>query len=225
MELDGKEPREDRCVSVDEFGGFDDSVGSDGDRAEFRGELIDGLVMGAVDVDGGAAGDGGEERAGIDGDGMDGLVLEIAAVVGDVGGMLGGKVEDEGAAESDIDDLMAAADGEQGFGVLDQFGEDREFLDVAGWIRPDAACGEFRGGVGTMDTGMDVIATGEEDAIGLGESLTDEFGVEGAGEDPGQGAGGDQGVGVAIGQADAGVIEFDPGGGEARSDEDDGATA
>ena len=222
MELDGDAPREDAVVV--EFGGFDEAVGCDRNGPECGGEGLDGLMMGAVDVEGAPADGVGEDRRGVEGDGVDGVILEVELIVGDGARAFGGEIDVEIAAEGDIEDLEPAADGEEGFGMGKELAQKEEFGEIPGGIDTDTTGGEIGWGVRAMDGGTDVIPAGEQDAVAAGEGIADGLGILGGREDPGEGSGLQECIGVTGGQAEAGISELDASGCGRCGDEDEGAT-
>ena len=156
---------------------LDDAIGGGSGDLQARGEPADRLVMARVDGVLFDPQDGVQAAVGRDGDavgsGISGLLVSV-----DVLG--------EGATEGDIEQLQAAADCEHGQIAIQGFAQEGGFEGIAAVVG-GAGLGEGRR---TVQDGVDVGSSGEEEAVeaGQGRGGLDRFDLDG-------------GQGVAIGLA------------------------
>lgn len=108
--------------------GFDDAVLGTGAHIEAGGDVLHGLVMGRVGDDGIDAQHLMETRT------LRDAYLMVGVAVPSGRGDFGGDVLVEGAAEEDVDDLLASAGAEDGLAELDGLGEDAVLEGVASLV-------------------------------------------------------------------------------------------
>ena len=207
VELHADEPGEDVVVGMG-FEGFDHAVGAACSDAQGWGDPADRLMMRAVNAERSISGDLGELGTGFRGDFMDALKPFGLAIVREGFGSFQGDVRDEIASEGDIENLLAATDREEGFGLAEGFVDENQFEEIAMAFCWDDGAGDVGVEIRAVQGRMHVFTSREHDPMAMADGFADDGDVGGAGKDQGQGAGGDQGVGVALGEADGGVGEF-----------------
>lgn len=185
MELDGNEPGQESLSPLGQFGGLNEAVRGNRDRAEFGSQLIDALMMGAVDLQGAPPSRLGEDRPGVDRYRMHGFVLSVASVVWNFRWTFGGEVEVEGSAERHIDQLVPSAHGEERSRLREQLLEYQQFEDVPGNVRRAGKSTHGLRGSRAVHLRADVVAAAQQHAIGSANGIADNLGIGRGREDPG----------------------------------------
>ena len=199
---------------------FDDAVGGGGvDGCEAAGGA-DGLVVGGVDLHRVGFGDAVQEGAGGDGDGVAGLIAGVWLFVFE--GVLDavGDVLEEGAAEGDGEELLTAADAEDGHVAGEGAADEGQFGGGSGFLQGD-------GGVAVVvavEVRVDVEgAAGDDEGVDAVEEGGGEARVMREGD--GQAAGCGEGRGIVGAEGVPGVFRVSAGLLCVEGDADEGSDA
>ena len=137
--------------------------------------------------------------------------------------MLLADVADQFAAKGHVHELVAAADAQDGLFLAEDFLDQNELAQIAPAAIRGLADGleDFRGQVFIVEIGADVVAAGEQNAIGAAHGFGQQCAVHGGGGHERNAAGIQQGVFITLREAERKVAEFHPALFHARGNHDD----
>ena len=220
MVLDRLEPRQEALPFGSQFRGFDHAVRCRRGSPQRRRQPVDRLVMRAVHPERGRPGDRREPAIRGQIDPVRDIVAEVHLVVRRHAGDLGGQIDIKRAAEEDVHQLMAAADGEQRLPLAEDLGEQRQFHHVARRFGQVAGREQRFRHLRPVPPRIDIVATAEQDAARLRDGIRQHLPIGRQRQRRGQSAGCEHRVEITARHAGRMVGHLGPGGRRARRDED-----